>query len=102
MGAKYGIASIGCFILAIAVTVAPVLSRAKDDTRSLDMPLWLMLAPWLLEILGILLGIIGTVKKEKPRALSIIGFSLNFILLFFPFLLVLFAFTIGIGKMVIQ
>jgi len=113
MKAKYGILSIGCFIVfwlsvfalffiphggcpaaspVMSIAFFPrVLSIFANPTSNPDNPLLIAIYSYyiLWPFLGISLGFIGRIKKESPKWYSVIGLVLNLGLLLFLVLYVI-------------
>ena len=79
MKAKYGIASVACWLISVAVFAAIFIGPNWD--HGTDRYLFVHV---ILVALGLLLAFLGATKKETPKGYYFAGFFLNFAWFCFP------------------
>jgi len=72
MKAKFGIASIGCFVAFVALVFCFCVYARNDSLLGLAIATYFTAT-----ILGVVFGIVGAVKKEKPMVFYCVGLALN-------------------------
>lgn len=72
MTAKYGKASIGCYIIGSIISFTIGFYKKNND-----LPLFLLWSPWIFTLLGLWFNHIGFLIQEHPKKYWVIGFLLN-------------------------
>ena len=72
MKAKFGKLSIGFFI-AMIIIVTSLIAKSRSD----ELLRVILVAYFMLPLLGVIFALLGLVKKEKPKVYYIIGIILN-------------------------
>jgi len=80
MSAKFGKISVGCFIafiIAMAIVYANVIPTPKGSCPAGNPSILVFYLAQLLIPVGMILGIIGAVKRESPKAFYLAGLLLH-------------------------